>query len=55
MPAGFTKGNHDQGVVHRPDEWPTAFGPEPPELVHRPQTFITEFAKDGRNTYGTFS
>ncbi len=25
------------------------------ELAQRQQTFITEFAKDGRNTYGTFS
>ena len=37
------------------DELPTAFAPEPPELAQRQQTFITEFAKDGRNTYGTFS
>ncbi len=37
------------------DELPTAFAPEPPELAHRQQTFITEFAKDTRNTYGTFS
>ena len=36
-------------------ELPTAFAPEPPELAQRQQTFITEFAKDGRNTYGTFS
>lgn len=28
---------------------------EPPELAQRQQTFITEFAKDGWNTYGTFS
>lgn len=34
---------------------PTAFAPELPELARRQQTFITEFAKDGRNTYGTFS
>ncbi len=32
-----------------------AFAPEPPELAQRQQTFTTEFAKDGRNTYGTFS
>ena len=37
------------------DDLPTAFAPEPPELAQRQQTFITEFAKDGRNTYGTFS
>lgn len=37
------------------DALPTAFAPEPPELAQRQQTFITEFAKDGRNTYGTFS
>ena len=37
------------------DELPTAFAPEPPELAQRQQAFITEFAKDGRNTYGTFS
>lgn len=37
------------------DELPTAFAPEPPELAQRQQTFITEFAKDVRNTYGTFS
>jgi len=37
------------------DELPTAFAPEPPELALRQQTFITEFARDGRNTYGTFS
>ena len=35
------------------DALPTAFAPEPPELTQRQQTFITEFAKDGRNTYGT--
>ena len=32
-----------------------ALAPEPPELAQRQQTFITEFAQDGRNTYGTFS
>lgn len=32
------------------DALPTAFAPEPPELAQRQQTFITEFAKDGRNT-----
>ena len=37
------------------DDWLTAFAPEPPDLAQRQQTFITEFAKDGRNTYGTFS
>lgn len=37
------------------DELPTAFAAEPPELAQRQQTFIAEFAKDGRNTYGTFS
>ena len=37
------------------DELPAAFASEPPELAQRQQTFITEFAKDGRNTYGTFS
>lgn len=37
------------------DALPTAFAPEPPELAQRQQTFINEFAKDGRNTYGTFS
>lgn len=37
------------------NELPTAFPPEPPELAQRQQTFITEFAKDTRNTYGTFS
>ena len=37
------------------DALPTAFDPEPPALAQRQQTFITEFAKDGRNTYGTFS
>ncbi len=37
------------------DDWLTSFAPEPPELAQRQQTFITEFAKDGRNTYGTFS
>lgn len=35
------------------DDLPTAFMPEPPDLAQRQQTFITEFAKDGRNTYGT--
>lgn len=34
---------------------PITFAPEPPELAQRQQTFITEFAKDGRNTHGTFS
>jgi hypothetical protein len=37
------------------DELPTIFAPEPQELAQRQQIFITEFAKDGRNTYGTFS
>jgi hypothetical protein len=37
------------------DALPAAFAPEPPELAQRQQTFITEFAKDGQNTYGTFS
>jgi len=37
------------------DVLPATFAPEPPELAQRQQTFITEFAKDGRNTYGTFS
>lgn len=37
------------------DELPATFAPEPPALAQRQQTFITEFAKDGRNTYGTFS
>jgi len=37
------------------DDWLTAFASEPPELAQRQQTFIAEFAKDGRNTYGTFS
>jgi tetratricopeptide (TPR) repeat protein len=37
------------------DDWLTAFAPEPLELAQRQQAFITEFAKDGRNTYGTFS
>ncbi len=35
-------------------ELPAVFAPEPPELAQRQQTFITEFAKDGRNTYGTW-
>jgi hypothetical protein len=39
----------------RGDELPTAFVPEPPELAQWQQTFITEFAKDGWNTYGTFN
>lgn len=34
---------------------PTAFASEPTELAQRQMTFITEFAKDGRNTCGTFS
>jgi hypothetical protein len=37
------------------DALPTAFAPELPEMAQRQQTFITEFAKYGRNTYGTFS
>ena len=37
------------------DEWRTAFAPGPTELAQPQQTFITALAKDGRNTYGTFS
>ncbi len=37
------------------EKLPSAFAPELPELAQRQQTFISEFAKDGRNTYFTFS
>lgn len=48
-------GRHIYTFFIEGDELPTAFAPEPPELAQRQQAFITEFAKDGRNTYGTFN
>ena len=48
-------GHHIYTFFIQGDELPNAFAPEPSELAERQQTFITEFAKDGRNTYGTLS
>lgn len=48
-------GNPNYTFLIRGNGLPASFAAEPTELTQRPQIFITEFANDCRNTYGTFS